>query len=297
MKRAGVRLVVVEAMFGQRVAAVSDLGTETDYQVTITDEIWHKENLINIGMQRALRPQDEYVAWIDCDIYPDPAHAETWAVETIEALQHYAVIQPWSDCTDRAPNGTILHDHQGRAIVWRSFGSIWAQTGQTPSNASPHTYAKQGFGHPGYAWAARREALDKLGGLIDRAVLGAGDHHMALSLLGVAQLSVPAGLQANYYAMVYDWQKRATQWVKKNLGFAAISWNHEWHGKKQDRQYESRWQILQKYQFDPVHDLVADTQGALHLSEEGLRMRDAFRRYYRARAECSVDVGAFPAGG
>ena len=54
--------------------------------------VWTKENLLNIGLARL--PEDwKYVAWIDADIaFRQPG----WAAETVQALQHYDVVQPWT---------------------------------------------------------------------------------------------------------------------------------------------------------------------------------------------------------
>lgn len=50
------------------------------------DELWHKENLINIGI--ASPPADwQYVAWIDADVsFSNPC----WAVETVQQLHHHS---------------------------------------------------------------------------------------------------------------------------------------------------------------------------------------------------------------
>lgn len=42
----------------------------------------------------------------------------------------------------------------------------------------------KGAWHSGLAWAARRKAFDKFGGLIDNAILGSADRNMAAGFFG-----------------------------------------------------------------------------------------------------------------
>ena len=100
------------------------------------------------------------------------------------------------------------------------------------------------FAHPGYAWAATRRALTLLGGLIETATLGAGDHHMALDLLGRVRESVPESISDGYLRPLLRWQNRATQHIAGNIGYVAGSIEHDWHGAKTKRAYIDRWSTL-----------------------------------------------------
>src|SRR5229473_1294403 len=63
----GARLTTVEAAFGERDFAITEPGRPDHVQLRTSHEIWHKENLINIGITRL--PADwEYVAWVDADV-------------------------------------------------------------------------------------------------------------------------------------------------------------------------------------------------------------------------------------
>ena len=53
--------------------------------------------------------------------------------------------------------------------------------------------AKQ-HGYLGGAWAYRREAWDAVGGLMDKWICGAADHHMGQALLELRQPGEPRGL-------------------------------------------------------------------------------------------------------
>ncbi|HTC09597.1 MAG TPA: hypothetical protein VK726_12555 [Acetobacteraceae bacterium] len=118
-----------------------------------------------------------------------------WASEAVRALQQYDVVQVWPDCDDLGPHDDHLQVH-------RSFCRL-AHEG-APMLASG--YVGDVFAHVGDAWAATRRALSLLGGLIETAALGAGDHHMAL---GRVRERMPDGVNDGDTCPLLRWQARA----------------------------------------------------------------------------------------
>src|SRR5208337_4377361 len=161
----------------------------------------------------------------------------TWAQDTVAALQHYHVIQPWSYCYDLGPNGEHIAVH-------RSFANLYYQKGAVGIHQGPNADHKHEFGHPGYAWAWTRQALDWVGGLVETAALGAADHHMALALIGKVGDSIPNNLREEYKTPLYLWQKRALSNIGGNIGCLPGTIEHQWHGSKEKRAYVNRWNIL-----------------------------------------------------
>jgi len=45
--------------------------------------LWHKENMINLGVQKLLPPTWKAFAWIDADIEFD---SPSWAIDTLKVL-------------------------------------------------------------------------------------------------------------------------------------------------------------------------------------------------------------------
>lgn len=267
---AGAVLWTVEAAYGNRPFMVTEEGNPCHLQLRTNHEIWHKENMLNLMIERL--PQDwEYVAWIDADISfarPD------WVEETIQLLQHYKVIQMFSNAFDLDPEFEPFQRHKGfiysyvNGITYKKDYSNW---------------------HPGFAWAARRDAINDLGGLLDFAILGAGDRHMALCLAELDHKLHPK-LTKNYKDGVYIWQDRCHKYIRKNIGYIPGTILHYWHGKKVDRKYGERWSILTKNQYDPEIDLKKDWQGLWQLTDRSIKLRDDIRKYFRGRNEDSIDV-------
>lgn len=211
-----VELVTVELAFGDRAFEATEPGNPHHVQLRTDHEMWHKENLINIGISR-LPANWEYVAWIDADVQFTNPH---WTEETIHQLQHHHVVQLFQDAIDLGPIGNVVHHHKG-------FARLHAEG--VPMGA------KYPFRHPGFAWAASREAINHLGGLPDWAILGAADHHLALALIGEARKSVPQGISPSYMAKVMRLQERCDRHIQGDIGFVNGTILHHWHGKKADR--------------------------------------------------------------
>jgi len=277
MADAGVILYTVEMAFGDRPHEITDANNPHHIQLRSDHEIWHKENMLNIAISR-LPASWQYVAWIDADITfqrPD------WALETIEQLQHYHIVQLFSHAQDLDPRFQPIKLEAGFVHEWYH------------SNKTLYGEGYSANGHPGYAWAARRETIDKAGGLIDFAVLGSADRHMAFATIGRAMETVNPNLHPNYHRAVETWQERLQRAIQRNVGYVPGIVSHYWHGSKERRGYLDRWRILVDNQFDPYVDIHRDGQGLLRLSTDKLGLRDGIRRYFRQRDEDSIDTGKF----
>lgn len=267
-----VDLYTTEVAYGNRLHEVTEENNKRHIQLRTKDELWHKENMLNIAISRL--PSDwEYVAWIDADV--SFARAD-WVLETIHQLQHYDIVQMFSVAEDLGPKYEPIKRHQG--FVYSYYNNIKA--GKRYQNW-----------HPGFAWAARRSAIDALGGLIDIAIVGAADRHMASGLIGNMESSIQVTLPIAYSNALYRWQERATSYIKGNIGYVDGMLLHYWHGKKQDRGYADRWKILSENQYNPEIDLVRDWQGLWKLTSRSIQLRDDLRSYFRSRNEDSNDVG------
>lgn len=283
MKASGATLFTVEMAFGRRPFELTEPHNSLHLQLRSIDEIWHKENMINLGIQRLTQmyPDWKYLAWIDADIeFMD----RNWVENAVHQLQHYQVIQMFENCIDMGPTGEALATHY-------SFMSQYLK-GKPYNYKASNKYCNQW--HPGYAWAVNREGLDHMGQLIDIAILGAGDNHMAHALIGKLDGTLAKGLHPNYIKRLNLWQSQCEKYIRRDVGFLPGTLLHGWHGKKKDRKYHDRWKILVENQYDPEADLKRDAQGLYQLVDHGdlrsVRFRDQIRNYFRCRNEDSIDL-------
>ena len=272
----GAILYTIEQNLREREYEVTDPNNPRHIRVNTTSELWHKENLLNLLMHR-LPPDWKYIAWIDADIQfsrPD------WVYETLHLLQHYNIIQMFSQASDLDPNFRLMNQRDGVIYGWRH------------DNCGPLKRRYGGNNHPGYAWAARRETIDMLGGLIDWAIVGSADWHMACALVGQIEKSLYPSLYENcpvYVQWCEDWADRARKYVRFNVGFMDGLLLHYWHGRKENRGYFDRWKIITGNHFNPLVDLKRDWQGVWQLTDHNHRLRDELRAYFASRDEDSRD--------
>lgn len=277
-------LVTIECTYGHREKCITrkESPNHTVIHVKTNSEIWLKENLINLAIQR-LPENWKYVAWIDADIM---FARQDWVGETIQKLQHYQFVQMFSQAVDLSPKYEIIKQH---------YGFMYCYVNHIPNKnrrmALPYYDSDDAvYWHPGFAWAARREAIDAVGGLVDWSILGGGDMFMAYALIGqLNPKSLPKSLGKSGLRLLKEWQARAEKYIKRNVGYVDGLLLHNWHGKKKDRKYKDRGQILTDAKFDPELDLKKDWQGLYQLTDRSLELRDNSREYFSQRNEDSID--------
>jgi hypothetical protein len=127
--------------------------------------------------------------------------------------------------------------------------------------------------------------LDWVGGLFDLGAIGAGDHHMALSLIGAAEWSMPGGATESYRTAVKTWQSRALAAANRKIGFVHGTIEHNFHGKKASRNYVGRWEMFLNHGFDPMRDLKRNTHGVVEFAGTKPELELEFARYLSSRDE------------
>lgn len=288
MQTSGAILYTVELAFGDRPFAVTEEKNPRHFQVRSLDEVWFKESLINYAVSR-LPSSWKYVAWIDADISFTRAD---WVQETLQMLQHYHVVQLFSHATDLGPKYEPLN-------TWESFMYQYHKCLIEGKDPIPYATNKNAYGypmgtniwHPGFAWAATREAFNGFGRLIDFAAVGSADYHMAAGLIGKIDRTIHAPGTLNVYKnRLYGWQERALRNIQKDVGYLPGAINHYWHGKKVNRKYLDRWKILVRNNYDPDVDLSYDHHGIVNLTGNKIELRDELRQYFMQRNEDSTDL-------
>lgn len=292
IEAAGVTLITVECAFGERPFEVTERDHLHHVQVRSVEELWMKENLINIGLAYLMQldPEAKYVAWIDSDCFP-MSPPRQWFEETYHALQHYEIVQMWEYLINFGP------DYQPISQPQMGFMKTYAAAGfRVPKTRNvKHTLAGHSgmvsLGRPGLAWAANISALSKIGGLIDYAILGSGDWHMAHAFVGAMELRSSEHTLSRYSQKLFDFQTLCERWIKRDVGFVPGTVGHWFHGDKKDRRYGDRGKILIENGYNPDIDVKKDAQGLYQLETwepRQIRMRDLIRDYFATRNEDSI---------
>lgn len=229
------------------------------------DHVWIKENLINLAIEQ-IPDTWKYVAWIDADI---TFLNNRWVQDTIKTLKQSDIVQMFQSAVNLGPTGEVIKVDKG-------FGYMHA-TGIKYTKTD-----KYGFWHPGYAWACTRRAYDRMGSLIDWAILGSADRHMALAWINHVEDSYPGNIHPSYKAMLQEYQERCRS---MKISYVTGTILHHWHGSLENRKYRERWNILSSLKFNPFEDVGFNNQGLIQLTTSGQRLESELKKYFLERRE------------
>jgi len=266
MTRDGIPVYGVELHLAGREPAMRGVKGWRTLQCDERAILWQKEALLNLA-ETAVPKNVRFLAALDADIAFDRSD---WATATIEALRAGPVVQPY-----------------GRAL-WS--GRRGEEILQRPSAAAAGLTFRPWTGHPGFAWAFRRDFFRAVGGFYDLAALGAGDVAWAYALLHGQQAGedwdhLLSHLGPANEGLYRKWMKK----VRRVLGDARVGsvegdlW-HEWHGSREDRRYAARPAWIEGY--DAAAQLERHPLGYWTWRKDAPRaVRARFHEYFLARRE------------
>lgn len=278
---------IVELALRDMPFEVTEVGNPHHVRLKTEHELFHKENLVNIGVRKsvnALYPDWKFMAWVDADV---KFTNNNFVADTIRQCNRFEIVQMWADAIDLGP------DHKPLRFKVKKAPNVWADETVVTSFAycyrnmslEYHKYAGATAWHPGYAWAMRREVWDKLDGLLDISILGAGDHHMAWAFVGKPYQGIHGAASQAYKDECWKWLANARDVVKGSVGYTDGMLMHFWHGRKGDRKYVERWDILVRNKYNPKTDLTRTPDGLLQLTDRSPQLRRDIQRYFEQRNE------------
>ena len=260
-------LYVVELAYGNQKFIMTDSKNPRHLQIRTETPLWHKENMINLGVKKLLPKNWKAFAWIDADL---DFESSTWALDTLKILNGYKdIVQIWSHCVDMDKDGYTMK-------IFNSAGYQYAK-------GHKHCSTGQNYWHPGYAWAITRKAYEKIGGLYDKGILGSGDNIMMLSLLSNGLKSLNDLSTDGYKHTISDYEKKIST---LRYGYVPGIMYHHFHGSKVNRKYTDRWQILVKHNYDPLIHISYNNDGIIVPTELfNQELKEEIIQYFEERNE------------
>jgi len=235
---------VVELAYGKQPFYITDPKNPRHLQLRTELPLWHKENMVNVGIRRLLPANWKAAAWIDMDVeFENP----TWALDTLKILNGYKdLVQVFSHCVDMDKDQSVMQ-------IFNGFGYQY-------DKKQPYSKNSVNFWHPGYGWAITRKAYERIGGLYEYAILGAGDNIMSLASLKRGQNGINSESTDGYKKSVFYYESKIKM---LRIGYIPGIIRHHYHGKKKDRKYGERWRILVDHLYDPLAHMTHDSNGIL----------------------------------
>jgi hypothetical protein len=259
-----VNLYIVEMIYKNQRFLVTDKKNKNHLQLETETAIWHKENMVNLGVKYLLPKNYKAFAWVDADIEFENS---SWAMDTLKILNGCKdVVQLFSHAIDMSNKNTNLN-------MFNSFGYSFSKN-------KKYTQTGIDYWHPGYAWAITRKAYVKLGGIYDKGILGSGDNIMVYCLLGHGLDAINAKSTDGYKSSVIQFQNKAKY---LRFGYVPGIIRHHYHGTKENRKYNDRWKLLVEYNYTP--DMVEGD--VLSFREVPQEFRNKIKQYFEDRQEDS----------
>jgi SAM-dependent methyltransferase len=268
-----IKLYVIECVFDEEPFHLAHVPNHIG--VRSSAKLWQKERLINYSL-RSIPESYTKIAWLDADII---FLNKNWHNEASELLNTFDVVQLFERAV-RLPKG--LTSYQGIGDAYESFGYCYSRD---RSCIKLGTF--KAHGHTGFAWAARRSIISKIG-LYDACIAGSADHVMVHGMCG--ETNSPCvdrllGKDTPLRLHFEEWAKKAASLVSGNIGFVTGEILHLWHGDKKDRRHIIRNQELLDFYFDPITDIRIDDCGSWVWASHKPNLHAWARHYFENRKE------------
>lgn len=204
---------------------------------------FQKESLLNIAIKN-LPPNFTKIIVCDHDIFFE---RKDWFQEASKLLDQYDFVQPFSHCSWTGPKGEVLYSKYG---IFYGYDPL---------------YKREVPGHPGFAIGFTRKAFSQMGGLYPFCIVGGGDVLLARSIVGNWQYSRKKFRALfNSHGAAREWFERT---AKNRFTHQFIHGHvfHEFHGRRQNRDYVNRNHIVLRLNRD---NIFIGENGLVEISDE-----------------------------
>lgn len=246
-----------------------------------TDQLlWQKERVINFVVQK-LPESIKYVAFIDGDIlFPD----ENWVFKAKDKLnstndlmlQLFSTVYylPRNHCKY---NG--YYSYFNYSVGKNIFDSNGIENYKKDFLSDSFYYA-----NPGMAWMCKKETILK-NLLYDKCIIGGGDTINLINWLGIKNSdNIPFVKKNKKKNQIFVDELKTMKDILLNIDCLDSPIFHLNHGNKINRQYKTRLDILEKYNFNPITDLTIE-QGLYRYIGSNSGILSDIKEYFRQRNE------------
>jgi hypothetical protein len=255
--------------------------------------MFQKECLLNIGISYVLNKTEvPYICWADADIL---FANKRWHHDTVAALEHSLVTQPFSGCTMLDHEFGVQQDY-GRPSRHVSSIKYWDWMGRPADWGIGYQAVfpvDNGSSKSGLVWAARREFFEHFQ-LEHRCFIGGADALMVGSFTSTDPWWLVHRRRAYGSQFIPCWetwssrlQLLATSLGLKTVSFVEGSVYHMNHGTAENRRYSARNLPLIDANCNVMSDVALGANGLLRFTNTGLKkgLQEIVDSYYSSRKE------------
>lgn len=281
-ERLNAPLVAVELAYGKSDFELREKDAEILIRLQGDAVLWQKERLLNVAMQ-ALPKNCRKIAWLDCDVI---FGKRDWAKSASFLLDRFSMVQLFKHVHYLSPHWTPAEDCATEAEFTRPSAAFSISSGLSAASCIGHSLdTRIGTSASGFAWAARRELLERHG-FFDACILGGGDRAMACAAYDCFDELIKRHYMNERQKDRYlSWAKPFHESVRAAIGYLDCKLFHIWHGDIRDRQTRGRHEGLQRFQFDPFTDIALDENGCWRWNTNKQEMHAYISGYFSSRRE------------
>ena len=283
----GAILYTAELAYGDAPFEATDSDNPHHLQLRLEHEmpLWHKENLINLAVQRLLPKKFAALGFIDAEV---TFENEDWAIEALRQIVagDSDVVQPYS-------------------TVVGSTGEVWNSSGlelsnpefRMPKDVVEWMTTKKG-GVMAYSWIYSYETWQRIGGYFFDLDLATGNDLITFGAAvnpAFVEMYYPRGSGQVYWTQDYD--KTVQDYItnawrnapRVRIGYVPGKMNHESHGSLKNRQYMTMRQAT--YLYEPSKHVTYNRDGILvPTADMPAQVKDFFMAYFASRKEDDAPV-------
>lgn len=209
--------------------------------------LWHKERCFNLLIKKFnLYSKYDYICWLDADI----------------RFEKTIVIPTDFDFDAFQPFKTSLRESDKLGLSRQKFSC----------------FAINSEGDRGLGWAIKSNILKSVGGFYDYGIVGGGDYYFTHRMIGKM-----CSIGCEHFDNELDNYFKDRYIHPKKVGYLDNTVTHMFHGNSDNRQYNSRIEILRKKNFNPLDDLVVEKSGLYRLKDPNFEAE--VKRYFINRDE------------
>lgn len=292
VKASGVQCLVVELAFGSSPFQIVD--HDPVIRVRTDSVLWHKERLLNIGIQQLLSEGVKKIVWLDGDIvFEEP----DWPEEISGRLEHANLCQIFDSVSIQAHREGPPTVAPSSVKYFRENGRLFTQA---PVRIKDLLRGMLKGGQSGFGWAARSEVLEKVL-LFENAIVGGADKLMLAASLAddltdnrfgsLTRSNIPCSAcghrnrSVEYSINVMQWAQQWSVAVNGEVDYGRLHIRDMYHGRRSDKGYMKRHDILYRHKFDPATDLKSGASGCLEWSSSQRQLRREVEAYFLSRRD------------
>ena len=287
----GIPLIVVE--WSQLGEFQIDKG-DCDHLIQLAggDNLWQKEALLNIGINKARELGNDKIVLLDADVV---FLERCWHKYVSEALDKHTFVQCFSNCHYLPPledYSNKSRKHLKKLLPTYKVPSVCKVLSLSPRNPLflsdtqkngeifPGTNTN---GNAGLAYAINLTQYTKT--VYPFGIVGGGDISFLAAVFDrIDELILYRKLSKFHAADLRGWAQKNVNELN-SIGFVNLNIFHLWHGDSATRNYINRWSILFDNNYDPLNDITVNPLGLLEFTEVGKRLAEPIEKYMISRKD------------